>query len=197
MVPPALRPLRLNTVELLRQPGSSRSISVVLDADALGVQDPRVVAPIRVELEATSTLDGITVTGSVEVPLVDECRRCLAELHLDGRVDVDETYADADAAAPDADVFELGPDALDLSEAVGDAVRLRLADPPPLCRPDCAGLCPICGADRNVDPCSCDTSVRDERWAALDGLELPDPGHDSADRPGATADDDTSTDPSH
>ena len=52
---------------------------------------------------------------------------------------------------------------------VREEVLLGVPDAP-LCRPDCAGLCPTCGADRNVGPCDCDTAVRDERWAALDQL---------------------------
>jgi uncharacterized protein len=41
-----------------------------------------------------------------------------------------------------------------------------------LCRDDCAGICPVCGIDRNAGTCDCDTTVRDDRWAALDGLQL-------------------------
>ena len=40
----------------------------------------------------------------------------------------------------------------------------------PLCRDDCAGICPVCGGDRNETPCDCVQAPRDERWAALDAL---------------------------
>ena len=43
----------------------------------------------------------------------------------------------------------------------------------PLCRPDCLGLCPTCGADRNEEPCTC-AEPGDPRWAALDVLRVPD-----------------------
>ncbi len=39
-----------------------------------------------------------------------------------------------------------------------------------LCRPDCAGLCPICGADRNLEPCGCKEREIDPRWSALAAL---------------------------
>ena len=46
--------------------------------------------------------------------------------------------------------------------------QLQLGVPmKPLCRPDCLGLCPVCGADRNVTACSCAESKGDSRWAAL------------------------------
>jgi uncharacterized protein len=41
----------------------------------------------------------------------------------------------------------------------------------PLCRPDCQGLCPICGADRNAGACSCAEQETDPRWAALAALK--------------------------
>ena len=39
----------------------------------------------------------------------------------------------------------------------------------PLCREDCRGLCPVCGGNRNVTACACETHVPDPRWTALKG----------------------------
>jgi len=36
-----------------------------------------------------------------------------------------------------------------------------------LCKPDCKGLCPRCGQNRNSQPCSCDEGQPDPRWEAL------------------------------
>jgi uncharacterized protein len=46
----------------------------------------------------------------------------------------------------------------------------------PVCRQDCAGLCPTCGIDRNVATCDCLVAVADPRWDALSQLKaiLPD-----------------------
>jgi uncharacterized protein len=41
----------------------------------------------------------------------------------------------------------------------------------PLCRPDCQGLCPVCGADRNDGECSCEEPAGDSRFAALAALK--------------------------
>lgn len=60
---------------------------------------------------------------------------------------------------------------LDLTEAVRQAAVL--AEPMQvLCRPDCLGLCPQCGADRNLGACRCPAEPVDERWAALRRLEI-------------------------
>jgi uncharacterized protein len=56
---------------------------------------------------------------------------------------------------------------------VREYVVLELPDDP-LCRDECAGICPVCGIDRNSGSCECDTTVRDERWSALDDLRLDD-----------------------
>jgi uncharacterized protein len=60
-------------------------------------------------------------------------------------------------------------DRLDLSAWARDALALALPDQI-LCREDCAGLCPVCGADLNVDPHEHEEEVVDPRWAALEEL---------------------------
>ena len=54
---------------------------------------------------------------------------------------------------------------------VREYVLLDLPDLP-LCKDDCAGICPNCGIDRNVGTCDCDTPVTDPRWSALENLKL-------------------------
>jgi uncharacterized protein len=49
----------------------------------------------------------------------------------------------------------------------------------PLCRPDCLGLCPGCGGDRNLGECP-GHETTDPRWAALEGLLEPTPDPDDA-----------------
>lgn len=165
-----LHVLRLNARELLRQPGLTRPIRVELDAADLGVDDERVAGGVAVELEAVSSIDGIVVTGSISAPWRVPCRRCLIDVAGTARIDVDEVYQD-DVSDPDA--FQIEGDQIDMAPAVREYVLLELPDGP-LCREDCAGICPVCGIDRNQVTCECDTSVRDERWAALDDLRLDD-----------------------
>jgi Predicted metal-binding, possibly nucleic acid-binding protein len=60
----------------------------------------------------------------------------------------------------------LDEDRLDLSAWARDAVALALPEQI-LCRPDCAGLCPLCGKDLNAEPHTHDEEQADSRWAAL------------------------------
>jgi uncharacterized protein len=169
---PRVHELRLNARELLRQPGSRKGVAVSLPATDLGIADDRVTGEIEVELTATSTIDGVVVEGTITLPWRAACRRCLAEVVGTGVIDVDEVYQDEIGDHDDA--FPIEGDQIDLVPAVREAVLLELPDDV-LCRDDCAGICPVCGVDRNQDSCDCDTTVRDERWAALADLQLDEP----------------------
>ena len=164
--------LTVNAVELLRQPGTRRHIDVAVALGALDIGDPRLAGDVAVDVTTESTLDDIVVTGTLTVDWHDTCRRCLRPLSAPIVVDVEERYALPGASVdPDAFPIELGQ--LDLAPMVRENVLLGVPDAP-LCRDDCPGLCPICGADLQSEPCTCDTSVRDERWAVLDQLHLED-----------------------
>jgi uncharacterized protein len=74
---------------------------------------------------------------------------------------------------------ELGRDDMEVDFYQGDQLDLGsllrsetdLALPmKPLCRPDCRGLCPVCGGNKNVTECRCDTRVPDPRLAPLEAL---------------------------
>ena len=159
--------LRVNAVELTRQPGAERTLSVDVDADALGIDDERVAGPLRVRLTAISNADGIVITGTVSYPWHDRCRRCLIGTSGEARSEVTEMYQHA---VTDPDAYAIEGDQIDLAPVVREYALLSLPDGP-LCRPDCAGICAACGTDLNRSACDCDTSVRDNRWAALDDLK--------------------------
>jgi uncharacterized protein len=61
-------------------------------------------------------------------------------------------------------------DQLELSAWARDAIALALPDQI-LHAPDCAGLCPVCGKDLNVEPHTHEDVVADPRWSALEGLK--------------------------
>jgi len=170
MAPNPLHRLRVNARELLRVPGSTRTIDASIDAGDLGVDDERITGPVTVVLEAVSNIDGVVVAGSISIPWSVACRRCLADVTGTATVDVEEIYQDD---VVDEDAYAIEGDQIDLAPAVREYVLIELPDGP-LCRDDCAGICPVCGADRNEAPCDCDNSVRDARWAALDDLRLDD-----------------------
>jgi uncharacterized protein len=164
--------LRINAAELLRHPGATRHVDVELPAPAVGVDDERVSGDVGVHLIATSGIDGVTLHGEIRTPWHGQCRRCLAEIEGVAVSEVDERFQ---LRPSDEDSLEIVGDQIDLVPLVREYVLLDLPDAP-LCRPDCAGICPNCGADRNVGDCHCDTAPRDLRWSALEALRLEDDG---------------------
>lgn len=84
------------------------------------------------------------------------CRRCLREVVSDLETEVGVLFSADPDAADDPAVYPLSAPVVqvDVRPAVREEVALA-ASAYPLCRPDCAGLCPRCGADLNDGPCGC------------------------------------------
>jgi uncharacterized protein len=164
------RELRVNAVELLRQPGAVRQVEVTVTGDVLDAEHDALAGAIGVELQLEALTDGIVVRGTVAAPWARPCRRCLTELSGVARADIDELYQ---VEILHEDAYLIVDGQLDLAPMARQAALLELDDER-LCREECAGLCPHCGVDLNVETCGCDTEVVDHRWAALDGLVLDD-----------------------
>ncbi|HEY1443344.1 MAG TPA: DUF177 domain-containing protein [Acidimicrobiales bacterium] len=138
-----------------------------------GIDPGRSVVPVGAEVEADVTLTpfegGIDVAGTVTAPWEGICRRCAEPVSGELRIRVRERFADRPiAAAADEEIYAIDDDVVDLAPLVRDTVVLELPAAP-LCREDCAGLCPQCGANLNEGPCGC-VAPRDPRWANLDVL---------------------------
>jgi uncharacterized protein len=160
-------PLLVNATALLRQPGARRRIEVTVPQPDVGIEDDRLTGDVSVAVDLESTLDDIVVSGQLSVAWSDECRRCLRPLSGILEVDVEERYAPQ--PDPTDGAFPITGNQIDLTPMVREEILLAVQDAP-LCRPDCPGLCVVCGADLQDGPCGCDTTTRDERWAVLDRL---------------------------
>jgi uncharacterized protein len=165
-----LRPLRVNAVELLRQPGATKRIEAHVPADALGVEHRTLDGDVDVVIGLEALDAGIIVEGTASAPWKSLCRRCLTELSGAAIVELDELYQ---IEVTDPDAFELENGRLDLVPMVREMLLLEL-DGERLCGLHCVGLCPHCGADRDDASCRCESDVTDERWAVLDDLVIDD-----------------------
>ena len=167
-------PLLVNVVELLRWPGTTKDLDVTVAAADLGFDDPRIVdEPVAITVRLESLSNGVSVRGTATARWAGECRRCLAPVSERASVDLDELYQRV-REDPDAHVIE--NDQIDLLPMVRENILLAVPIGP-LCREDCPGFCPQCGADLSEGACGCDGTVQDPRWAALDALKgrLADP----------------------
>ena len=163
-------PLHLPVADLLRRPGASRAEHVEARLSDLRGPGAEVSpdAPIVVDITLERVSDGIVVRGSVAAHWQSACSRCLVPVEGTTSVHVDELY---ERDPLEGETYPLDEDVLDLEPLVRDALMLELPAVP-LCRADCRGLCPNCGADRNTTTCDCTTDDLDPRWAALRSLDL-------------------------
>ena len=107
-------------------------------------------------------------SGALEGSAVSSCKRCLTAVTVSVKEAVHLLFVESGLDdADEDDVFPIpaGSRELDLRPAVREEWLLAVPQFA-LCRDDCAGLCPICGADRNTGACTC-APVSDPRWAGL------------------------------
>jgi uncharacterized protein len=167
---PSPAPLRIPIADLLRKTGAVRDLDVSapvagLDNGAATVPDD---APVRIVGTLERIGEGVVVRGTVHAPWRAACSRCLQPVAGEIDVHVDELFETAPLAG---ETYQLDEDVLDLLPLVRDVLLLELPTAP-LCREDCAGICPQCGTDRNTAACDCRSDESDPRWAALRSLEL-------------------------
>ena len=154
--------------DLLGHPGLSRTLHLEGSVDGLGTEVAALKPdePIRGDLLLESVIEGILVNGALSGTLALRCARCLKEFERPITIEVAELFSLA--PDPDDDAYALDPDGwLNPEQMVRDAVGLELPFSP-LHGPDCQGLCPVCGGDRNLGECPGDHPQIDPRWADLE-----------------------------
>jgi uncharacterized protein len=122
-------------------------------------------AEVTISRASNGTLFELRFTGRLHGP----CQRCLADAVIERSISAREYQA----TNPDDDELRtpyLVGDRLDLSAWARDTLALALPEQI-LCRPDCAGLCPVCGKDLNLEPHEHVEETSDPRWAALEALK--------------------------
>jgi len=167
--------LVVNVAGLLGDPpGAHRDVAVdgvLIDLGADLVQ----ASPLEVRARIARTNRGVIVSGHVRTSLAETCSRCLVALDVPLDVPVDEEVLpsiDLGSGLPVDTTAE--PEAhrlsdhheLDLEPLAREAIQLA-APIAPVCRPDCRGLCPECGADLNAGPHDHGEAPVDPRLAKL------------------------------
>jgi len=130
----------LELARFLDSPGRRLPIDLMLPGGTLGPDDVRRVESVRVLGEAFAQHGMLFVQATLEAKVVQPCARCLepvtTELSIVEEIEI--------PIAPTAESVDMTPDVLRLV--------LSSHDPIVICRPDCRGLCPVCGADLNAEP---------------------------------------------
>jgi uncharacterized protein len=172
-MPEATTIIDLSRLALSHGEGKRVELPVELDRFELGGQTylANPAAP-TVRLEVSRPSGGFALRINFPIHLEGPCMRCLEPAALDLEVEARE-IDQARTDDPELRSPYVEEDELDIGRWAHDATMLALPTRL-LCRPDCAGLCVVCGESLNdSDPTDHQhESTKDPRWAALDNLKL-------------------------
>jgi len=168
--------MQYNVASILKlSPGNVRSYA--LDAgQQVPLDDELTLLVESGNVRFSRTNRGLLARGAVH-GRVDRltCSRCLSDMAITLDVPFEDEYLPSidinhgtPLPAPDDELaFTIDESHhLDLSEAVRQNTLAALPISP-ICEPDCAGLCPQCGADLNEKPCDCATDGENRPFADL------------------------------
>ena len=136
--------------------GLDRDDQVWLEGDIRPVENIQIIGRL-----STAGAGRYYFSGNFAGATLGECRRCLVEVRTEVGADANLIFADTEAeeeGGDDPDVFPLGRGRSGAEVDLRPALREQwLLEAPAfvLCRPDCKGLCPTCGANLNLGACSC------------------------------------------
>ncbi|MGE3536986.1 MAG: DUF177 domain-containing protein [Candidatus Tectimicrobiota bacterium] len=153
----------------------------VLDVPPEAAQE--LPTPIQVRGRLTKVAEQVYFQGTIRGTLAVPCSRCIDIIHSDFATDVRVVFLPPSARLETAgeegvdtedelDLYTHDGITLDLQPLVHDHVLLALPIQV-LCRPECAGLCQVCGENRNEVQCACEAESADPRFALLQQLRFP------------------------
>jgi len=120
----------------------------------------------------------VHVDGQVSALAQAECDRCLTlvQLPIDSRFKLEYVTAEdyqaqqaVELTEGDLDLSVFDGEGIDLDELVTEEIMLAVPDHV-LCSEDCKGICAVCGVNKNLTQCGCETKEVDPRWAGLKKL---------------------------
>lgn len=175
-------PLVISTHDLGRRPGVMRELTLSVPAppdlrvELVGVPPG---SDIEMQIRLESVMEGVLASGTARVVLDGECARCLDGISDELEVALQELFVYPQSDAEEDEAARLQGELLDLEPVLRDAVVLALPFRP-VCRPDCPGLCPECGARLADEPGHTHTDGVDPRWAALTSVYADQPAASAA-----------------
>ncbi len=160
--------IKINVAEIRRHLTGKKILQIEAEPADLDitVAELSIDGKIHIEGEISNVGDVLLLRARVSARVNRVCSRCLKEFTSDSTAEVVEKYYPSGSPGVENDAYVYEADVVDITEPLREV--LLLAEPlRALCKDDCLGICSVCGADRNVHPCSCNTGTIDPRLAAL------------------------------
>lgn len=152
------------------------SISWDIPPDEIDLSDENArldSASVSVIVEAG--LESVLIKGTVRTEIGEGCVRCLEPFRHEQLIEFTAEFVSEDKFPSEKELELRGEEltvdifdgvSIDLTSVVREQIVLDLPSYP-VCAPECRGLCPICGVNRNIDDCSCADESVDPRWEVL------------------------------
>lgn len=145
-----------------------REVPCELEVFSNGAETFEILRKTPVAFTFTSLAPGrVRVAGEAEVVLKMQCSRCLKDVEQEIKLSFVQDVVSPEVPLEEADdqTFMEGYN-LNVESLLGNEILMNLPTKV-LCRPDCKGICRVCGKDLNLGECGCDTFVPDPRMAAI------------------------------
>lgn len=162
--------MKVNVAQVRYRGGESVHFDLVEDFSSmdLGIEALSFQAPVRVQLQLNNTSRAILVKGTIHTEFKAMCGCCLESFVYPMHLPFEDEWAFRALATEDLleTALLLDKDEIDITDRIFEQIVLAL----PMkfnCSAECQGLCPTCGANRNLTPCDCEKGVIDPRLAAL------------------------------
>jgi uncharacterized protein len=169
--------VKLNVAQLMKSPvGTTREYD--LEETLREVEDQKLTRPVRVHLHLTRINDGLLARGDVDTGLTAECSRCTEPSEQPLSFRFEEQFRPTidiatgqplkdDDEDPGGPVYTIDANhTMDVDEVLRQGIVIE-TPMHPLCRPDCLGLCPRCGANLNLGACDCEPEAPSGPMAAM------------------------------
>ena len=161
-------PFRLKVGFLINQPvGYSRDFYFELPSTHLPPDLD--LADISGSAKITRTAQDLLVLVKMHATIITECVRCLTPFPQPLNIDFTELYAFSKTKAADSELVLPEDGSINLGPLIREYMLLDIPISP-FCKPDCKGLCPICGENLNETSCDHDDEAIDPRLAVLKSL---------------------------
>jgi len=171
---------RVEVRSLFSSLSASRTVSGQLELSdvELGEQIYHFDGPVTFEVTLTNAGAGIVAGGEAQASVRTSCVRCLCDMNIAVSAEIEGFYVlpGHDTDIPEEQECEFIADdmSVDLEPAIMQSLVVELPYAP-VHDEECRGICPVCGADRNVTPCACEPAPVASAFDALKGLQIDEP----------------------
>lgn len=160
--------IKINVAQIKKRLVGEKPLAFDLESAELEIspEEMGIIGTVKLVGSMSNAGDVLLLQAHMECQVQRTCGRCLQEFVGVTKAEVVEKFYPASADNIENDAFVYDSDVIDITEPLREG--LLLAEPmQALCKPDCRGLCPVCGADLNDGDCGCDRLTVDPRLAAL------------------------------